>query len=62
MHVETYLNVDISSSAQAKIPVKIQIWTYLKKSVGFHVVVLMNIFLFMYKLLMWNDIDEAKDI
>ena len=42
MHVETYLNVDLSSSAQVKIQVKFNL-TFLKKKIKFlgsHVVVL----------------------
>ena len=54
-YVETYLNVDLSSSAQLKIQVNIQFQTFLKKNhvfLGFHAVVLVKTFPLMYQLLM----------
>ena len=54
MHVETYLNVDLSSSAQVKIQVKFN-FELKKKKVKFfgsHVVVLVKTFRLTYQLLM----------
>ena len=52
VHVETYLNVDLSSSAQVKIQVKFNYELFWKKNQIFCVVVLVKTFPLTYQLLM----------